>query len=38
MRTSEFDLLATNINTWFQKTPERRMLRTLCGDLRAFRS
>jgi hypothetical protein len=38
MRTGAPDLLATNVNTWFRKTPERRMLRTLGGDLRAFLS
>jgi hypothetical protein len=38
MRADAPDLLADNINTWFRKTPERRMLRTLGGDLRAFLS
>jgi hypothetical protein len=38
MRTSAPDLLATNVNAWFRKAPERRMLRTLGGDLRAFLS
>lgn len=32
------DLLATNINAWFRKNPERRMVRTLGGDARAFLS
>lgn len=31
-------LLATNVNAWFRHNPERRMLRTLGGDLRAFLS
>lgn len=30
------DLLATNLNHWFARTPAKRMLRTLDGDLRAF--
>jgi Domain of unknown function (DUF932) len=32
------DLLATNVNTWFRKNPEKRMVRTLGGDTRAFLS
>lgn len=32
------DLLADNVNRWFQEQPERRMLRTLDGRLRAFLS
>lgn len=32
------ELLATNVNTWLRKNPEKRMLRTLGGDLRAFLS
>lgn len=32
------DLLATNVNAWFRKEPEKRMLRTLGGDVRAFLS
>lgn len=32
------DLLATNVNAWFRQKPERRMIRTLGGDTRAFLS
>lgn len=32
------DLLATNVNAWFRKNPEKRMVRTLGGDVRAFLS
>jgi len=32
------DLLAMNVNTWFRRTPEKRMIRTLGGDIRAFLS
>jgi hypothetical protein len=32
------DLLATNVNRWFQDNPEKRMVRTLGGDTRAFLS
>jgi hypothetical protein len=38
MLTSAPDLLATNVNAWFRLNPEKRMLRTLGGDLRAFLS
>jgi hypothetical protein len=31
-------LLASNVNHWFTQTPERRMVRTLDGSLRAFLS
>lgn len=31
-------LLAANVNTWFNKNPERRMVRTLDGTTRAFLS
>ena len=31
-------LLADNVNHWFQETPERRMVRTLDGQARAFLS
>jgi len=31
-------LLTTNVNEWFRRKPERRMLRTLDGNLRAFLS
>ncbi len=32
------ELLANNVNTWFQKSPETRLIRTLGGDARAFLS
>lgn len=32
------DLLATNVNTWFQEKPERRLIRLLDGNVRAFLS
>ena len=32
------DLLATNVNAWFRLNPEKRMIRTLGGDTRAFLS
>jgi len=32
------DLLASNINRWFQNEPQRRMIRMLGGDTRAFLS
>jgi hypothetical protein len=32
------DLLATNVNTWFSKIPEKRMIRTLHREARAFLS
>lgn len=38
MRVEKPDLLANNVNTWFQKNPTRRMVRTLGGDVRAFLS
>lgn len=38
MRQEYPSLLDENINRWFQKTPERRMLRTLDGNIRAFLS
>lgn len=38
MLTDAPDLLATNVNRWFQQTPEKRMLRTLGGDGRSFLS
>jgi hypothetical protein len=31
-------LLADNVNTWFQKNPDKRMIRTLDGTARAFLS
>lgn len=38
MRLEYPDLLDRNINGWLQKSPEKRMLRTLDGRLRAFLS
>ncbi len=38
MRSDAPDLLATNVNAWFRKNPEKRMVRTLGGDVRAFLS
>lgn len=38
MRTEAPDLLAKNLHHWFQAKPERRMLRTLDGRVRAFLS
>lgn len=38
MLTSAPDLLATNVNAWFRIQPEKRMVRTLGGDARAFLS
>lgn len=38
MRVEHPRLLDENINSWFQKDPERRMLRTLDGNVRAFLS
>lgn len=38
MRTSQPKLLSANVNAWFEKEPERRMIRTLGGDARAFLS
>ena len=38
MRLEYPDLLDRNINGWLQKNPEKRMLRTLDGRLRAFLS
>lgn len=32
------ELLATNFNTWFQKNPSKRMVRTLDGNVRAVLS
>lgn len=32
------DLLAANVNRWFQQDPEKRMVRTLDGSARAFLS
>ena len=38
MQAEAPQLLATNVNTWFQDKPERRMVRTLEGNARAFLS
>lgn len=38
MREEYPSLLDDNINSWFMKTPERRMIRTLDGNVRAFLS
>lgn len=38
MRTEYPDLLAQNVNGWFEKNPAARMIRTLDGDARAFLS
>ena len=38
MQEEEPSLLDENVNTWFQKTPERRMVRVLDGNVRAFLS
>ena len=35
MRMTNPDLLDTNINNWFKKTPEKRMVRTLDNRVRA---
>ncbi len=36
MREKAPELLAANVNGWFQQKPERRMVRTLDGQMRAF--
>lgn len=38
MRGEAPDLLVRNVNHWFREQPERRMIRTLDGDVRAFLS
>ncbi len=38
MRLSAPGLLAANVNEWFHSFPERRMVRTLDGQARAFLS
>ena len=38
MRKEIPDLLADNVNAWFRKRPEKRMVRTLAGTARAFLS
>lgn len=38
MRTEHPELLAQNVNAWFQREPAPRMLRTIGGTVRAFLS
>ncbi len=38
MRSVAPNLLAANVNEWFHSKPERRMVRTLDGNIRAFLS
>ena len=38
MRQEDIGLLAQNVNTWLQKGPEQRMIRTIDGRARAFLS
>jgi len=38
MKTEAPELLAKNVNHWFQNNPEKRMIRTLDGSARAFLS
>lgn len=38
MQADAPDLLADNVNHWFRNSPEKRMIRTLGGDVRAFLS
>ena len=38
MRYENPELLAVNVNSWFQKEPEPRMIRTMDGTARAFLS
>jgi hypothetical protein len=38
MRAEIPELLVTNVNAWFDKSPEKRMVRTLRGEARAFLS
>ena len=38
MRNDAPALLAANVNEWFHSKPERRMVRTLDGQMRAFLS
>lgn len=38
MRTTSPSLLAENVNHWFEKEPEKRLVRTLDGNVRAFLS
>jgi len=38
MRTEAPDLLAANVNTWLQRSEDKRLVRTLDGHVRAFLS
>ena len=38
MRAENPELLAQNVNSWFTMTPQKRMVRTLDGNARAFLS
>ena len=38
MQTEQPHLLDENVNTWFRETPERRMVRIMDGNVRAFLS
>lgn len=38
MAAAQPELLATNINTWMHANPEKRLIRTLDGNVRAFMS
>lgn len=38
MRAENPELLAVNVNSWFQKNPAKRMVRTMDGTARAFLS
>ena len=38
MQAEDPDLLAYNVNRWFRKNPEQRMIRTMDGHARAFLS
>lgn len=38
MRKENPELLSQNVNSWFQKDPKERMIRTLDNDVRAFLS
>lgn len=38
MREQDPDLLAYNVNRWMEKSPERRLVRVLDGDVRAYLS
>ena len=38
MLTEDTELLAHNVNRWFQREPEQRMIRTIDGHARAFLS